>query len=108
MKHTPEPWAPFGKVHECTISGHTVIRDYLDTPIAYVAYMDDANRIANCVNACAGIENPEEAIREARETLFKIMSLQYSPYRIDDTVVADKSYILAEKALAKLQPKQVE
>lgn len=108
MKHTPEPWAPFGKVHECTISGHTVIRDYLDTPIAYVAYMDDANRIANCVNACAGIENPEEAIREAREAIENIVSVGREYYDMDMGPSGMEAIALCEAALSKLQPKQAE
>ena len=108
MKHTPEPWAPFGKVHECTISGHTVIRDYLDTPIAYVAYMDDANRIANCVNACAGIEDPVEAIREAREAIENIVSVGREYYDMDMGPNGMEAIAFCEAALAKLQPKQAE
>ena len=67
-KHTPEPW------HESTLSSRIITDDFLnvigetcptmkgpphDTMVANRA------RIVACVNACAGIEKPDEAIRNA-------------------------------------------
>lgn len=74
MKHSPEPWA----TRAAEVSGP------LDVPLAfcgsnsthgpegsYVISFEEAHanakRIVGCVNACAGIENPGETIRELVE-----------------------------------------
>lgn len=100
-KHTPEPWALSGCVNECSISGHSVICDQSNAPIGYIAYSDDANRAIICVNACAGIEDPGAAIREAREALFALLALRENGDVPSWTAQWDR----AEQALAKLQPK---
>ena len=101
-RHTPEPWASSGCVNECSISGHSVICDQGRTPIGYIAYSDDANRAIICVNACAGIEDPAEAIREAREALSFIAEL-IGPN--GERLFEGGCASIAQQALAKLQPK---
>lgn len=72
--------------------------------VAYVCsdrhtnYEDEANgeRIVACVNACAGIEDPEDAIRSAIRALTEIAATHYN----------DRTGVFAKKALAKLSPKQ--
>lgn len=56
------------------------------------------DRITQCVNACAGIENPEVAIREAISSLKDLLILipDVPPWALEN----------AQNALAKLQPKQ--
>lgn len=64
-------------------------------------------RVISCVNACAGIADPvaeveamREAIRDANEALFRLVSLGSlePPHR------RDAALTLGEKALAKLKP----
>jgi len=57
-------------------------------------------RIVECVNACAGIENPGEAIASARTHLEKIVRDRYA----DPASCADPSH-LAQLALIELTPK---
>lgn len=99
--HTPEPWAMSGRVKKCSISGHSVIRDQGGTPIGYIAYSDDASRAIACVNACSGIEDPAEALSEARSALFALLAVREN----GDVPSWTAQWDHAEKALAKLQPK---
>lgn len=101
-KHTPEPWTLLGRsVNNCSISNHSVIRDQGGTPIGYIAYSDDASRAIACVNACAGIADPAEAIREARGALFALLAVRKN----GDVPSWTAQWDDAEAALAKLQPK---
>ncbi len=64
-------------------------------------YMESKfKRIVECVNACAGIENPGEAIASARTHLEKIVRDRYA----DPASCADPSH-LAQLALIELTPK---
>lgn len=99
--HTPEPWVLSGHVNKCSISGHSVIRDQGGTPIGYIAYSDDASRAIACVNACAGLADPAEAIREARGALFALLAVREN----GDVPSWSAQWDDAEAALAKLQPK---
>lgn len=95
-----EPWR---------VDGHYVFGD--DDEQVYL-YSNRA-RIADCVNACAGIENPDEAIREAREALHALIN-----HSIDlEEEVVEKIYgahysgpseaiLRVKSALAKLKPKE--
>ena len=87
-KHTPEPW-PEPDVNHC---GTRLI------PLA------DYQRARICVNACAGIEDPAEAIREARGALFALLAVREN----GDVPSWTAQWDDAEAALAKLQPKEAE
>ena len=71
-KHTPEPW----RVEEWTCHAPTCIRAG-DVTVAdcsgFGRYADetipDAARIVQCVNACAGIEDPAAALKMAKDAL---------------------------------------
>ena len=70
-------------------------------------------RAVQCVNACAGIENPEEAIREAREMLEHCYRVHnaitiYTPRGHQDKEANREHCDNIKAALAKLQPKQAE
>lgn len=62
-KHTPEPWIVYqGRVYSA------------DGPIATPHHrgldgITHAERIVSCVNACEGIADPAEAIRETKEAI---------------------------------------
>lgn len=86
--HTPTPWRVQLET-ESTLGGlteHTVRRIYssnADVPGSrYVAEVQpyatspeaDAHRIVSCVNALAGIEEPEVAMQTAREILAAIVA----------------------------------
>lgn len=111
-KHTPEPWTLLGRVNKCSIGNHSVIRDQGGTPIGYIAYSDDASRAIACVNACAGIADPAEAIREAREMLERCYQVHntitiYTPQSHQDKEANREHCDNIKEVLAKLQPKGV-
>ena len=63
MKHTKEPW--FTK---CDDSGWFIDNECTgERPVCINVSGVDATRIVECVNACEGIENPQEAIKELVE-----------------------------------------
>jgi hypothetical protein len=66
-KHTPEPWMK-GFFHVYDADGCEIADCMSDV---YLTYHDQANaaRIVECVNACAGIENPSYAIAFAIDAL---------------------------------------
>ncbi len=65
MKHTKEPWEVIAvddmyEIHSKT-AGHEVVWS--------IDSIDNAQRIALCINACAGMKNPIEEIAELRKQL---------------------------------------
>ena len=89
MKHTQEPWIARGEVNlvgnektgrtEHWVGGILTEGDYRGS-ICYIQSANhlqngtsieeteaNARRIADCVNACAGMENPAEEIKRLRE-----------------------------------------
>lgn len=62
-KHTPEPWP--------------------DVPVP-VLTQEDYDRARECVNACAGMDDPAAAIRAAREALRGLLTTD--TYWIDDCI----------------------
>jgi len=76
VNHTPEPWEARRADHW----GSYRIRPAeiwlgASSSMAEDEQAANAARIVKCVNACAGIENPAEAIRAAREALEGALSL---------------------------------
>jgi hypothetical protein len=84
MKHTPEPWEQMGgssaivavsELERDEDGNRVAVAQCGDeiSPLAGLKYGDerDANaaRIVSCVNACAGLADPAEALRVAREAL---------------------------------------
>lgn len=72
MKHSPEPWE-IDEFKGMTLGisasdGDAVVwcSELVEEGISNQA---DAHRIVECVNACAGIEDPETTIRRAAEVL---------------------------------------
>ena len=66
-KHTQGLWeASLGRVFS---SRRIQIADCYTTDLSIEEDRANAARIVECVNACTGIENPGEAIRDAREAL---------------------------------------
>lgn len=62
MSHTSEPWARRGS----QIRADNGNGKHLFT---YMVKEEDAERACECVNELAGVENPVEALRVAREAL---------------------------------------
>ena len=79
-------------------------RHQLVTNTSKAARIRDGRRLVECWNACAGIEDPAEAIREARVALFALLALREN----GDVPSWTAQWEHAEKALAKLQPKEAE
>jgi hypothetical protein len=75
MKHTKEPWRIDAGPRHYYIKGddgqNVALMAHPDTDNGYpVATADlNATRIVACVNALAGVAEPEKAIKEAREAL---------------------------------------
>jgi hypothetical protein len=61
MKHTPTPWVTRDYGAEVLI-----LNENLDDRVADVFETGDAERIVACVNAMAGIDNPEQWIAVAK------------------------------------------
>lgn len=128
MKHTPEPWvlvdetsirskaaraAPDLKASDEEWLGRDPTN--MDYPSNWLEVVNlrgamggddttaDAERIVECVNACAGIESPMEAIREAREALqWTIREVERLSKGVDGTEYQLKMDDKAREALAKL------
>lgn len=79
--HTPEPWElaepseyPWKLLDEPSMQNTATILGkggfgILCTPETNVGRRSDLERIVSCVNACAGLADPAEALRLAREAL---------------------------------------
>lgn len=110
MKHTHEPWeskefgqrcygaaihGPFGVTigHFADNGTYGAAGSYSITKAEASA---NAKRVVQCVNACTGIEDPAEAIREARKVLRNILK----NYELGEEIDAE-----CESVIAKLQPK---
>jgi hypothetical protein len=72
-KHTAEPWSHYvtgtGVSHvlsEPYDGGHKYMGQVIATESCNPKAKHDHARIVACVNACAGIENPAEALEQAR------------------------------------------
>lgn len=73
MKHTPEPWTTTINGRDCA-----QVVDVDGRRIAMCIGQSERNeanaaRIVACVNACAGMEDPAEAIRETKATLWALI-----------------------------------
>jgi len=112
MSHTPEPWE-YGNDSiwsACNGEGNRM------SEVAEFVRACDGNRIVACVNACAGLDNPAEAIAAAREALERAKwwldegsddgctcaESEYCSYCNKAVAVQRK----IDDALAKLTPKQ--
>lgn len=81
-KHTPEPW---------TIENETqVCNDFYE--LANVNEIADAARIVTCVNALAGIDDPERWVEMTKE---KILELNMAQVQLS-TVTKERDELLAE------------
>lgn len=92
LKHSPEPWSA-GKNNELLDAEGKVLALFYQ-PLASIS------RVAVCVNACAGLEDPAAAIQAAREAMQWVnegVSVSF-----DYTKWAKKT----EEALALLTPKE--
>ena len=104
MNHTPEPWT----AHQADSFGSfkiTPAEIWLGacSSMAKGEQRANAARIVECVNACAGIESPGEAIREAREALDTLtLVIGLTPLK-GNLEAVQESVDSARKALAKLK-----
>ena len=83
-KHTPEPWALFevgdGRPHLCPASDSDkmsilTIAEEDGVTFACVYKDSDANRIVNCINACAGMEDPAAEIDELKRQRDELLGI---------------------------------
>ena len=77
-KHTPEPWAIAGK-NKVRLDCAYLIRPVDDKNYEYGATLaatnhEDSIRIVSCVNACAGMEDPEKEIAWLRKQRDKLLA----------------------------------
>ena len=79
MNHTPEPWEAIPPTWDCA-SGRILGPKEADLGKPIIGFVSrvlpnnqyNAERIVECVNACAGIENPS-AIRSALDALNELL-----------------------------------
>lgn len=100
-KHTPEPWA-ISSTEPHEVRSHPIYGRAVAYTIVHGIPDDvktaNAERIVSCVNACAGIEDPAAAIREAVLAMDGILHSQIA-------IIPARHRAKLESALAKLQPK---
>lgn len=94
MGHTPEPWIIEGYSRSVRSKDGGVIAK---TGLWFPKEQNEVNRIriAQCVNACAGIENPKDAISDA------ILAIKCA-WQADPNMANHSFY---KKALSKLEGK---
>lgn len=107
-KHTKEPWHVNGVTNGKIVGDDTVAAEKYhingaNVTIARVYRASDAARLRECVNACAGIQNPSaiaECIAVMRDMAHMVEECGYN----GSNGVTERSHIKrARKALAKLR-----
>jgi hypothetical protein len=79
MNHTPEPW----QSELCLGNAYSICKkaangDYIKRTMGELFNRADAHRLITCVNACAGMEDPEKeiaALKERQNTLLSELDL---------------------------------
>jgi hypothetical protein len=81
-QHTPTPWETSAVVSAggvgwdvCEASAGDMIADLQDCPNAEA----NAKRIVACVNACEGIDDPEQSIPAMKRALENILGIESAP-----------------------------
>jgi hypothetical protein len=71
VEHTPEPWRAVHHNRAASIlsDSHGPIAGTEGDSVPVAEQHENANRIIACVNACAGIADPQSAIAAARDAL---------------------------------------
>ena len=62
--HTPEPWRAWTDKH-----GQSFVFDADSKQVCHPYKRDDAERVASCVNACAGVKDPVMFIENAKRLM---------------------------------------
>ena len=100
-KHTPEPWIVTGSERVRYIEsriGGGMLQEIASLMMCEVGDVNDnALRIASCVNACSGMEDPEKEIawlRKHRDELLAALELAESAYRLNVITDGEPSSIL--------------
>ena len=113
-RHTPEPWnlssnSPTTVISQQShASGATVsvhVADCQPGNYASREHLPNAARIVACVNACAGIENPELTLRSFRNELEAILKLCGPFIQPDEPGTGNAIAKIALRALALLTPR---
>ena len=103
-EHTPEPWAYTSDEDGFYVEGAdtTVVAEVGVEKVDFPLKAEDAQHFTACVNACAGIKNPE-AVGEAKQALEKIYEY-WNGYTDDGShsALVDACYFARETAEAAL------
>ena len=104
MEHTKEPWTGPGKAPRyaenspvtvvVSAGGYSLAHMYGDNK------RENAKRIVQCVNACAGIEDPETAIKALRDACELALSALQDIDATQELPDLDVEFGALEKALA--------
>lgn len=108
-KHTPERkyHAVFGLLRD---EDENVVARFERNDLAGLDARAESVRAAACINACAGIENPAEALRKAREAIQGIVANEgaehfaYLDKRIGTATPGGKRWLALREALRLLSP----
>ena len=107
MKHTPEPWK-VNKMHVSADISH--IGSCYGTMTSKEEDRANAARIVACVNACAGMESPEDDIKRYKKALssclYYLQKIANMPeYRQDEIdYLAARGVLELERALPDIFP----
>jgi hypothetical protein len=101
VEHTPEPWRAVHHNRAASIlsDSHGPIAGTEGDSVPVAEQHENANRIIACVNACAGIADPQSAIAAARDALMdSVKAAEYVVRLIEQTGKAGVSPNPMEKA----------
>ena len=103
MKYTPEPWA-------ISSTDPFLIVDRHGNDVAAALSIYSATRIVACVNACAGMESPEDDIKRYKKALssclYYLQKIANMPedYQDDIKALAARGVLELERALPDIFP----
>lgn len=109
-KHTPEPWVAEqanGSLETAmfiSAGEKTICALYGDWPdqVGDLEQKANASRIVSCVNALAGIPDPEEFVKAAKELLERSRYLETAARRVANGTEQPSDYLL--KMAEKMRP----
>lgn len=105
MKDTLDFGVPWEFVEHLTWPGFGIVKPIMTNEMGLIA-KEIGQRIVADHNACAGIEDPQEAIEAAMDAIKNIMSEGQEYYDMDMGPNGKEAIAMCEAALAKLQPRE--
>ena len=106
MNHTKEPWNTGEPLYP-----RVIISEYEREDIARVTYIEDAQRIVACVNACADVDDKLLATGRVKDQLEELVRVLNAVCLLFDNgirkiTVGERASLMIAQALIKKYPKE--